>query len=82
MYRFDRCSHESVKNSESDVVREDIMEHKKKSRKKSVIQALTAVLLMGALGFLISYGVRIYTNMQDKNEYRDQGKPYRIFRPH
>lgn len=49
------------------------MEHKKKSRKKSVIQALTAVLLMGALGFLISYGVRIYTNMQDKNEYRDQG---------
>ncbi len=49
------------------------MEHKKKSRKKSVIQAVAAVLLMGALGFLISYGVRIYTNMQDKNEYRNQG---------
>lgn len=49
------------------------MEYKKKSRKKSLIQALIAIALMGAFGFLISYGVRIYTNMQDKNEYRAKG---------
>ena len=60
------------------------MEHKKKSRKKSVIQALTAVLLMGALGFLISYGVRIYNGIRGLLHIMKEiiQKPYRIFRPH
>lgn len=49
------------------------MEYKKKSRKKRVIHILIGIVLMGVFGFLISYGVMIYTNMQDKNEYRAKG---------
>lgn len=49
------------------------MERKGKAKSSKIIKIIVAILIMVVLGLLGIFIVRLYNNMQDKNEYREQG---------